>query len=76
MGNRLGGLIVSISAGGGAMVFRDGASKVHDDSSMKGGEGRASGVASDGEKSFEKVFSDSTYLDKVPCPDASMRHRR
>ena len=48
MGGLLGGLMVSISAGGGAMVFRDGASKVHDDSSMKGGEGRASGVASDG----------------------------
>ena len=50
MGNRLGGLIVSSSAGGGAMVFRDGASKVHDDSSTEGEEGRASGVASDGQK--------------------------
>ena len=50
MGIRLGGLIVSISAGGGAMVFRDGASKVHDASSMEGEEGRASGVASDGQK--------------------------
>jgi len=50
MGIRLGGLIVSISAGGGAMVFRDGASKVHDDSSMEGEDGRTSGVASDGQK--------------------------
>ena len=50
MGSRLGGLMVSISAAGGAMVLRDGASKVHDDSSMEGEEGRASGVASEGQK--------------------------
>ena len=50
MGNRLGGLIVSSSAGGGAMVFRDGASKVHEDSSTEGEGGRASGAASDGQK--------------------------
>ena len=47
MGKRMGGLMVSISVGG-AMVLKEGASKVQDFSSTVGEVGRVSGLASAG----------------------------
>ena len=47
MGKRMGGMMVSISVGG-ATVFREGASKVQDFSSMVGEVGRSSVSTSDG----------------------------
>ena len=74
LGRRLGGAIVSIV--GGAMVLREGESKVQDFRSTDGAEGRVSGSSPDGQNMRKEFLVKKTYLDKVPSPDASLRHRR
>ena len=74
LGRRLGGAIVSIV--GGAMVLREGESKVQDFRSTEGAEGRVSGSSPDGQNMRKEFLVKKTYLDKVPSPDASLRHRK
>ena len=74
LGRRLGGAIVSIV--GGAMVLREGESNVQDFRSTDGAEGRVSGSSPDGQNMRKEFLVKKTYLDKVPSPDASLRHRR